>query len=685
MNTFTASKFGLLLACFAAACSPISVSLAQEPASSVSLLQAADAFENGQGAWGVKLDHDGAAVLYDRVLVEDEGPAIGSDAYWLQTQRAPTTTITGDTWIKKVLHLDRAGAMQAHLYVPEGVTIEINGQPLSYPTGSPYAEVPPSILKAGDNEVALHYSGKEPRTIKSALPEDILRNAPERRDRPPRSFKSMDGGRSWSAIQGEYMVRLHLVQFVPQGKFISPVIDLGRQGSANAGDTNPLLQPVVVQSVSLEAQTETPDGTHVAFEIRTGRAPVYDPASWTDWISPSAPVPGENRYAQWRAALASNDPLKTPRVLGVSVRATLQRPPAPPWTEQLRVVSFHNDVIRSTSMPFEYENPLHPRLAALRRDYKLDELVAGAPTETEKLVRVRDWVAHQWKFKAPETYYPPWDANEILEHRCGFCVQYAIVMMQCAISLGYQARFVFGHNPGAYDGGGHEVCEIWSNEHRKWMFFDVNQNWFYMNPRAREPLSMLEVHDLIRKTYYANGLSTPEIAVCYGTNMVPSPPPAGFEQHFTNGSYTVPTRWLFVNYVPRNNFLAQPYPQPKTQGTHWDWSEYWRWEDGTTPKQWQYRNFTDRRSDVAWTINQVRFDATPQPEPNELSVRMGTFTPFFKTFQIKADQTPWQDSPAKFAWHLHPGLNRLEMRTRNTSDVTGPPSFVEIECGPSPK
>ena len=44
------------------------------------VLSAAKAFEEGQGAHGVMLNDSGAVVLYDRVLVEDDGPGMGSDA-----------------------------------------------------------------------------------------------------------------------------------------------------------------------------------------------------------------------------------------------------------------------------------------------------------------------------------------------------------------------------------------------------------------------------------------------------------------------------------------------------------------------------------------------------------------------------------------------------------------------------
>jgi hypothetical protein len=201
---------------------------------------------------------------------------------------------------------------------------------------------------------------------------------------------------------------------------------------------------------------------------------------------------------------------------------------------------------------------------------------------------------------------------------------------------------------------------------------------------------MLEIHDLILKTYYGGALATldsppshreplDELALCWGTNMTPSAPPKNWEIPYVDGRCTVPTRWLFFNYMPRNNLFAKPYPQPLTQGAHWDWSDYWCWEDAQTPKRWRYRNFTARRSDLSWTLNQVRFDATAQEQAGSVLLQMGTFTPYFDTFVVRQDQQDWKKSGRTFAWNLHPGRNRLEMMTRNDAKVNGPLSFLELE------
>jgi hypothetical protein len=652
-------------------------------------MRAAEAFESGMGAWGVRLrEKDQAVVLYDRVLIEDDGPGISADQDWMETDRAPTTLVAGTARIKKVLRLEHPEAAEARLYYgKKGLSILVNGHSVDPQPGTTYPKIPASFLKKGDNEVVLFSSGQRGEKVKIALQQDILRNAPERKDLPRRSFVSTDSGKTWEPVDGEHMVRLHLVQNVPQGHFLSPVIDVGQ----TPGEESPLVFPVTIRSLAVTPEGDVPQGTAISLSVRTGSSPVYEPNLWTEWKAAGTPVPQKHRYLQWKASMTTDDSNVSPVLKGVQLDAQVQVPPRPAWASRLAVKSVHNEQILYTSLPFAYEDPNHPRLVALRKKYRLDEVVDGAKTELEAMVKLRDWVAHQLQFKAPVEYYPSWDADEILTRKHGICVQYAIVFMQCAAAMGYQARFVFGNNPGAIDGGGHEVCEWWSNEQSKWVFFDVRQNWFYINPKTGVPYSMLELHDAIIREYYGGGFGewarrpqefkySPDLALCYGTSLVPNEPPSKKKQYIKNGLHRLPSRWLHVRYIARNNFLIQPLPVPKAQGFHWDYSDYIIWEDAQTPKEYGYRNFTARRSDMNWTINQVRFAVECSEKQGVLNVRMGTFTPYFDTYLVNVDGKGWQQADRAFAWALHPGTNRLEMRVRNTAGVLGRPSLIELEC-----
>jgi hypothetical protein len=348
-------------------------------------------------------------------------------------------------------------------------------------------------------------------------------------------------------------------------------------------------------------------------------------------------------------------------------------------------------------------------MVALRQKYRLDDVVAGATTEMEKFVRLRDWVMHQWDFNVPEKFFPGWDADEILTTKIGFCVHYAIVCMQAAISLGFQARYVFGGNPGATraflsqcnnpvvrallspdDDVAHEVCEVWSNEYAKWVYLDVSENFHCIDARTGVPMSMTEVHELILKTYYRDepvtAANVPKLdktsdalAICYNRELSPS----WSKEKTIDGRYPVPRLWMFLRYMPRNNFYAQPDPVPIRQGCHFDWTGYVVWQGAQMPTaQWQYGNFTGRRSDLEWTINQVRFDAEYGEAPGTLRIQMGTVTPGFETFLVNTGDGVWQASGREFVWPLRPGRNRLQMRVKTKAGVQGPVSLVELDCQP---
>jgi len=142
------------------------------------------------------------------------------------------------------------------------------------------------------------------------------------------------------------------------------------------------------------------------------------------------------------------------------------------------------------------------------------------------------------------------------------------------------------------------------------------------------------------------------------------------------------TKWLCVRYVPRNDFYSRPVPLPRAQGWNgYDWTGYWEWHDAQTPRDWRYPHATDRRADVEWTLNQVRFSMACGDKPGVIDVQMGTMTPHFDTYLVRTDGGDWQPAGRTFAWRLHAGGNRLEMRVRNTSGVLGHVSFAELDYG----
>jgi hypothetical protein len=66
-------------------------------------------------------------------------------------------------------------------------------------------------------------------------------------------------------------------------------------------------------------------------------------------------------------------------------------------------------------------------------------------------------------------------------------------------------------------------------------------------------------------------------------------------------------------------------------------------------------------------------------EKEGLSVELKTLTPNFKTFEVQVDAAAWRGTAEQLTWKLHPGANKLQVRTRNGFDVAGPISVIELK------
>jgi hypothetical protein len=256
-----------------------------------------------------------------------------------------------------------------------------------------------------------------------------------------------------------------------------------------------------------------------------------------------------------------------------------------------------------------------------------------------------------------------------------------------------QTRFVFGMLPQTKVAGeaisGHEVNEYWSNEYGKWVMMDPQRDESFVDARTLVPCGMLELHRELLETYF------PGREIDYGPKDYPEELPGtltrmwkGLDPAPEAEPYIVRAKWGCLHWMPRNNFYAHRYPEPLAQGRcAWCWEGYWSWSDAQTPPQPNYTRYTSRRADIEWTINRVRWAlaAASEPgaaagaEPGTVEVLLATVTPDFDTFLASADGGQWQPCGEKFAWRLHSGRNRLEMRTRTRAGILGLPSAVEVK------
>jgi len=680
------------------------------------------AYEEGF-AENVRRREDGGVRLHDRDLIEDDAPGAGAS-----DKGCIREALRAGVEARKALILrdNRAKSAKVVFYVEEvqgnsrGLLITVNGHRLRLPplkeaypeqTGRSawqYLEFPTHWLKRGANRIVLRSEGNEEKDDPSwrlciARADEFEDGGGGERKPGMRSFKSKDFGRTWSRslgdtedVAGEYLVRLSLTRFVSEGVLTSPVMDMWSEAS----DGEVVKRQGRTEALTMSVSGSVPEGTSIGWQVRTGSD--FDPCGegWSVWKTVLAGAKGKvgipgrlKRYIQWRTVLRTANPLRTPVVKKVVLQAKVAYASAVP--RDVFVVDHHNEKIERSSIPFEYENPDEARLKELRRKCGLDDIVQGAATDFQEMVLLRHWVAAQWQKGASHGgygTYPPWDALEIMRRargskKCGgMCMQFAIVLIQALISRGIHARHINKMH--------HEVVEAWSNDYGKWVFMDPTSNFDCHNYdlRTGEPLNALEMHQAWVAKFVDEPVDWRRGAEPFNRKQQRGEvreQPVGFSTldpkgRISKGYYPGYNLAGYFRMVPRNNYSSKPTPRPLAHGCmSWPWNGYLNWENPIAGIQPQYSWYSDRKRDFYPTLNQVQFDATYGTAAGTLGVRMVTFTPGFDTFLVNVDGKGWVESPAAFTWELHPGLNRLEMRSRSKSRRCGIISHLVVNYQPS--
>lgn len=647
---------------------------ASSPAAAETLrLKARDLFARSVSE-NLRLSEDGASVELERgELLEDDGPAAGF-SYKPNEERLSDTT-----WIKKDFLIADPRANRAVLLVGAGGRLKgiVNGKAveLSNPgrAGQYWQayDLSVELLKAGKNEVILHGSGK----VWIARDDEFALGSVHRPRHANRSAKSADAGKSWDHdrlgvagnVDGEYYVRLVLDRYRSEGVLTMPVLD-----AANLA-ARPVHPPVTsLGKVHLRAAGEG----KLRLRARSGNTYVPD-ARWSVWrdLGEDGTLdPPGGRYLQIAAVLGTANPLATPRLehIEIEIETAADRPTD--WTKELRSVEVKNAEIVRTSIPFRYERFDHPRLQELRRTYMLDDVVAGAKSEFEMITRLAAWSSRQWQRGHLREAYPPWDALEILKPHAdrtpvgGFCQQYNLVFLQACESFGFPGRAVSlgSGDHGAKVRSGHEVVEIWSNEHQKWVYVDGQFARYHIDEPSGQPLSLWELRR--RQLALFRGKMAPPVKAISIAGGEPWEGLKGFPPFFE------------MRMIPRSDFLEHTAPLPLNQGMRgWFWTGHYVWMDSDYPASFLYDHRISSRRNWDWTLNQTHVVLEATETDRVLRVHLDTETPGFETFVGDIDRIGPSAMASGGLWRLHAGLNRLEVRSRNRAGREGIVSRIVLE------
>ncbi len=352
----------------------------------------------------------------------------------------------------------------------------------------------------------------------------------------------------------------------------------------------------------------------------------------------------------------------------------------------LRILNQDNRILTKEALRFGKVKTDQTRLAMLRREYKLDDVVSEGKTEFERLLLLKKWVRSRWNHGWDHTpLEPPADAHVILKHadrgETFTCGTYSLVLRECYLSLGYQARVLgihtryseFPKNPHNF---GHCVTEVWSNDFRKWVVMDADKNCHYEKDGV--PLGALE----IRRAWLQREEEKVRLVLDTPKYVVPkkSPPslPEWTEEEMVRqfrifGSHkTLP----YYHYIQiNNNSLGMPVT---------------RWTDRYSPPQLILNGkphphnvrYVDREIDFNWPVNQTHMSLECRSKKTLdrfLKARLTHSMPDFQEFQVKIDYGSWSVTRDRFLWELKPGFNRLACKAVNTFRVEGPESFVKVE------
>ncbi len=687
----------------------------------------------------IKLKFDqikGIIRLQETELVEDDAPAAGLPEGYKTYTKGPVEWVEDlrkGIVIKKILEIKNPTSASARL-VFKGMEVKgnkaslhlsLNGgkftrpaSVIAYPHARQYIDMagldrwyyidlPHEKLRKGNNEILMwtETDSTSWRVLIAHINE--FKRGSLTRTSPNHSLKSKNGGNTWSdtklgamdQIDGEYSIRFSIDRFLPAGEYVSPLIDL-------VDGENPLKHSSANLKASFWADLEEPLMTSAKVLIRYGSGPFIGDQSWTAW----QPLErgreyslGDKRYFQWKAELSTTDLLKTPLIRGFRYSTS--------WEDNsintnagLQAHVINNGRIIQSSYPFSYENLNHLDLKKYREDHKLDQIVKGANTEFEVMMRLLNW-AYRVPLRS-EAYSWNWNdvtVNPVIDEGTGMprlngpffkgrrmvemCLYPNQALIGALLSMGYQARHINIHSEGE---SGHEVTEVWSNQLNKWIYMDSTRDYYYFDPETGIPFNLLEIHNLLAAAMPRAETWERPFAPEFGEELVKTLKVAQrqgnnpFSIQGGGGTHILEIMGHF-RIIPRNDFLSKPLPVPVHTGdTMWGWDGFLNWYDDVFPKRDEYQRYTNRESDFYQPLNQAKIYLNETNKSGILKVEVDAFTPGGSDgFLVAIKDGEWQNQSQKsWDWTLQNGLNTIKVRTKNIRGILGPVSELNVTYNP---
>ncbi|NLF30838.1 MAG: transglutaminase domain-containing protein [Planctomycetes bacterium] len=321
------------------------------------------------------------------------------------------------------------------------------------------------------------------------------------------------------------------------------------------------------------------------------------------------------------------------------------------------------------SEAFQFDCHANAMLHTLRRQEKLDDVLARGATEFEKQAALMDWTYRRFRFGPPGRQgvaNKPLEILKALDEGAAFnCAYYADVCSAALRSCGYVTRGV-GLKGARSDGNGaeHAVLEVWSNQYRKWVLLDPTGNLYCTS--AGVPLNAWE----IRQAWFARkGRDL--------TLVVDGKPHGVSDLPIDRGTHPGFGR-LEINDRSLGKFAILAYTPERPDGNP-DYGRMFITRDQYAEgiEYHTRRNPTDPAVEPYFPVQQTDI-ALDGAGDGILAVRADTLTPDFAGWRHRLDSGDWAEG-APSTWTLHAGTNTLEIAAVNKFGVVGRPSRVVVE------